>query len=72
MSLVCSIHKQEVSVNNKKYSKDDYDEKLKKAIDKPATCSDDEWIVREIKERVMKLREEPNVAPKYVPNPAAE
>ena len=45
---------------------------MKKAIDKPETCRDDEWIVRELKERVMKLREEPNVAPKYVPNPAAE
>jgi formylmethanofuran dehydrogenase subunit B len=41
---------------------------MKKAIDKPETCRDDEWIVRELKERVMKLREEPNVAPKYVPN----
>ena len=44
---------------------------MKKAIDKPETCRDDEWIVRELKERVMKLREEPNVAPKYVPNPNA-
>ena len=41
------------------------------AIDKPETCRDDEWIVRELKERVMKLREEPNVAPKYEPNPNA-
>lgn len=41
---------------------------MKKAIDKPETCRDDEWIVRELKERVMKLREEPNVADKYVPN----
>ena len=44
---------------------------MKKAIDKPETCRDDEWIVRELKERVMKLREEPNTAPKYVPNPNA-
>ena len=44
---------------------------MKKAIDKPETCRDDEWIIRELKERVMKLREEPNVAPKYVPNPNA-
>ena len=44
---------------------------MKKAIDKPETCRDDEWIVRELKERVMKLREEPNTAPKFVPNPNA-
>jgi formylmethanofuran dehydrogenase subunit B len=31
---------------------------MKKAVDKPETCRDDEWIVRELKERVMKLREE--------------
>jgi formylmethanofuran dehydrogenase subunit B len=44
---------------------------MKKAIDKPETCRDDEWIVRELKERVMKLREETNALPKYVPNPNA-
>ena len=44
---------------------------MKKAIDKPETCRDDEWIVRELKERVMKLREEPNNAPCYAPNPNA-
>jgi formylmethanofuran dehydrogenase subunit B len=31
---------------------------MKKAIDKPETCRDDEWIVRELKERVMKIKEQ--------------
>jgi formylmethanofuran dehydrogenase subunit B len=29
---------------------------MKKAIDKPETCRDDEWIVRELLERVQKIR----------------
>jgi formylmethanofuran dehydrogenase subunit B len=31
---------------------------MKKAVDKPETCRDDEWIVREIKERVGKIKAE--------------
>jgi formylmethanofuran dehydrogenase subunit B len=31
---------------------------MKKAIDKPETCRDDEWIVRELHERVQKIKGE--------------
>ncbi len=37
---------------------------MKKAIDKPETCRDDEWIMRELLERVQKIKEKEAVASK--------
>ncbi len=31
---------------------------MKKAVDKPETCRDDEWIIRELHERVQKIKAE--------------
>jgi formylmethanofuran dehydrogenase subunit B len=37
---------------------------MKKAIDKPETCRDDEWIINELLERVKKINGEQAVASK--------
>jgi formylmethanofuran dehydrogenase subunit B len=47
-----------VEVGGTSYRMDGVPIFMKKAIDKPETCRDDEWIVRELKERVMKIKAE--------------
>jgi formylmethanofuran dehydrogenase subunit B len=47
-----------VEVGGTSYRMDGVPIFMKKAIDKPETCRDDEWIVRELKERVFKIKAE--------------